>query len=114
MGNSGNASPEFAIINPSLTSAISSSNKEISQKDSNNLDPSQLPPDFLETPDPPISPVTPKPSFSDSRIDHVETESLSEGAPPPASCRERHPSPHNGSAPSQGHNPASVESDKRC
>jgi len=109
MGNSGNASPEFTIIDPSSTSTIgssSSSDNVISQKDSNDLDPSQVPPDFPKTPVPPVSPVTPEPPFSDSGIDHMETEPLSEGTPPPAFCRERHPSSHGGSAPSQG--------DKRC
>lgn len=112
MGNSGNASPEFTIINPSLTSAISSSNKAISQNGSNKFDPSQLPPDLPATPAPPVSPATPKPSFSDPGIDHMETEPLSEGAPPPAFCRERNPSLHSGGAPSQGPDP--VEGDKRC
>ena len=111
MGNSGNASPEFTI-NPSSTFATtgdssSSSDKVIAQKDSNGLDPvdpSHLPPDFLKTSVSPVSPVTPKPQFSDPEIDSIETKPLSEGAPAPHFCRERHPSPHTESTPHRAHN----------
>jgi hypothetical protein len=83
MGNSGNASPEFTIVDPSSASAMtrgssSSSDKVIAQKDSNGvdpIDPSQLPPDLPTTPVSPVTPVTPEP--------------LSKDAPAPSFCRER-------------------------
>jgi len=116
MGNSANASPEFTITNSGSAFATthSSSDNVVASGDSSDFDPKQLPPDF---PTPVSSPASliPDPPFSDPKMDLIETESLSEDPPAPASCRERPPSSQSGNASSPSRDPVSEEDpNKHC
>ena len=112
MGNSGNASPEFSIINPSKSGKSHKPfHQANSQKHSDGLNSNQLPPPGVA----PFPTFPPDPPFPGPQIDRTQAGPLLENKPAPGPRTESHSNSNGGGTRSSTRNPASGEGqDKNC